>query len=75
MTSNARSELYTPAGTFALWQNITPSQVKGNETAALEVVSGVRYLLSKYSGPPSVATLLFTGLNWVSKYDSASYTS
>lgn len=66
MTANARSDLYTPAGTFALWQNITPTEVQNDEAVALKVVSGVRYLLGKYSGIPSVATLLNTGLNWVS---------
>ncbi|RXK36960.1 alpha,alpha-trehalase [Tremella mesenterica] len=64
LTSNNRSELYTPAGTIPLWQNITPSEVVGNDTAALSVVSGARYLLGKYPGIPSVATLLYTGLNW-----------
>jgi hypothetical protein len=67
MTSNSRSDLYTPAGTFALWQNITPPALVGNEVAGLAVVAGQRYLLGKYSGVPSVASLLYTGLNWVSR--------
>ncbi|KAK4683597.1 alpha,alpha-trehalase, partial [Tremellales sp. Uapishka_1] len=64
MTANARSDIFTPAGLFPLWQNITPAAVVGNETEALRVVSGVRYLLGRYAGIPSVATLLLTGLNW-----------
>ncbi|KAK8854633.1 hypothetical protein IAR55_003372 [Kwoniella newhampshirensis] len=63
-TSNDRTDVYSPAGTFALWQNITPPEVIGNETAALQVISGARFLLGKYSGIPSVASLLLTGLNW-----------
>ncbi|WVQ79741.1 hypothetical protein IAT38_001841 [Cryptococcus sp. DSM 104549] len=63
-TDNTRSEIYTPAGTWPLWQNITPPEVAGNETAALAIVSGARYLLGHYSGVPSVASLLLTGLNW-----------
>ncbi|ORY35701.1 Six-hairpin glycosidase-like protein [Naematelia encephala] len=64
-TANARSSVYTPAGTFALWQNITPPELDGrNESAALGIVSGQRYLLGRYSGIPSVASLLVTGLNW-----------
>lgn len=66
LTSNYRDTLYTPAGTFALWQNITPPVLQNNETAALQVVSGARYLLGRYGGIPAVSTLLFTGLNWVS---------
>jgi alpha,alpha-trehalase len=66
MTSNARSDLYTPAGTFALWQNITPPALSENETAGLAIVAGQRFLLGMYSGVPSVASLLYTGLNWVS---------
>lgn len=49
-----------------MWQNITPPELIGNETAALKVVSGARYLLGKYTGVPSVASLLLTGLQWVS---------
>ena len=63
-TDNTRSSLYTVAGTFPLWQNITPPGLTGNETAALAHVSGIRYLLGKYSGLPSVTTLLYTGLQW-----------
>jgi hypothetical protein len=55
-----------------LWQNITPPELIGNETAALKVVSGARYLLGKYTGVPSVASLLLTGLQWVSPNPSAS---
>jgi alpha,alpha-trehalase len=66
LTSNSRDSIYHPGGTFPLWQNITPPALVGNETAALKVVSGARYLLGKYTGIPSVATLLLTGLNWVS---------
>lgn len=64
MTANARATLYTPAGAWPLWQNITPPEVYQNETAALLVASGARYLLGKYAGLPSVASLLYTGLNW-----------
>ncbi|WWC71393.1 uncharacterized protein I206_105348 [Kwoniella pini CBS 10737] len=63
-TSNTRSDVYTPAGAWPLWQNITPSELTNNETAALQFVSGARFLLGKYSGIPSVASLLATGLNW-----------
>ncbi|WVR09451.1 hypothetical protein IAU60_006518 [Kwoniella sp. DSM 27419] len=63
-TSMTRSDVWTPAGTFPLWQNITPSELQNNETKALEVVSGARYLLGRYSGIPSVSSLLLTGLNW-----------
>lgn len=64
-TSNTRSPVYSMAGWWPLWQNITPAEVRaGNETAALGIVSGARYLLGQYAGVPSVATLLYTGLNW-----------
>ncbi|WRT68588.1 uncharacterized protein IL334_005566 [Kwoniella shivajii] len=63
-TSNSRSNVYTPAGAWPLWQNITPSELVNNETAALNFVSGARFLLGRYSGIPSVASLLYTGLNW-----------
>ncbi|KAL7422476.1 hypothetical protein Q5752_003124 [Cryptotrichosporon argae] len=63
-SANARSDLYTPAGLWPLWQNITPPGLAGNETKALEIVSGTRYLLGRYAGIPTVATLLYTGLNW-----------
>ncbi|GFZ50803.1 hypothetical protein JCM24511_08561 [Saitozyma sp. JCM 24511] len=63
-TANARSDIYHPGGTYPLWQNITPPELIGNETAALKVVSGARYLLGKYTGVPSVASLLLTGLQW-----------
>ncbi|WVQ72057.1 hypothetical protein IAR50_001601 [Cryptococcus sp. DSM 104548] len=64
ISSNSRSNLYHPGGTFPLWQNITPPGLEGNETASLALVSGQRYLLGHYSGVPSVASLLQTGLNW-----------
>ncbi|OWZ37132.1 alpha,alpha-trehalase [Cryptococcus neoformans c8] len=64
MTSNSRSNIFHPGGAWPLWQNITPSEIAGNESAALSFVSGFRFLLGHYSGVPSVATLLFTGLNW-----------
>ncbi|ODO11102.1 hypothetical protein I350_01704 [Cryptococcus amylolentus CBS 6273] len=64
ITSNSRSEIYHPGGTLPLWQNITPPGLENNETAALALVSGQRYLLGHYSGVPSVASLLQTGLNW-----------
>ncbi|ODN90750.1 alpha,alpha-trehalase [Cryptococcus wingfieldii CBS 7118] len=64
ITSNSRSEIYHPGGTWPLWQNITPPGLENNETAALALVSGQRYLLGHYSGVPSVASLLQTGLNW-----------
>ena len=60
------------AGTFPLWQNITPSEVVNNEENALKVVSGLRFLLGKYSGIPSISTLLYTGLNWVSPWNDGS---
>ncbi|EAL19462.1 hypothetical protein CNBG4090 [Cryptococcus deneoformans B-3501A] len=64
VTSNSRSNIFHAGGTWPLWQNITPSEIMGNESAALSLVSGFRFLLGHYSGVPSVATLLFTGLNW-----------
>lgn len=64
LTSNDRSPIYTMAGTFPLWQNITPSEIIDNEQAALDMVSGLRFLLGKYSGLPSIATLVSSGLNW-----------
>lgn len=63
-TSNDRSPVYSPAGLWPLWQNITPPELKGNEALALKIVSGQRYLLGRYAGPPTVASLLHTGLNW-----------
>jgi alpha,alpha-trehalase len=65
-TGNDRSEVYTPSGTFPLWQNITPTELTNNETLALAIVSGQRYLLGKYAGLPSVNSLYESGLNWVS---------
>lgn len=63
-TGNARSPVYTPAGTFALWQNITPEVLTTNETAAQAVFAGQRFIAGFYAGVPSVASLLYTGLNW-----------
>ncbi|OCF57627.1 alpha,alpha-trehalase [Kwoniella mangroviensis CBS 10435] len=63
-TSNSRSNVYSPAGSWPLWQNITPNELANNESEALRFVSGARFLLGKYSGIPSVASLLYTGLNW-----------
>ena len=65
-TSNERSPTFSMAGTFPLWQNITPPEVAQSEDAALKLVSGLRFLLGKYSGVPSIATLVYSGLNWVS---------
>lgn len=66
LTSNERTENYSPAGLWPLWQNITPPALENNDEEALKVFAGVRYLLDKYVGIPSVATVLATGLNWVS---------
>lgn len=63
-TGNDRSPVYTPAGTFALWQNITPEVLTTNETAAQAVFAGQRFIAGFYAGVPSVASLLYTGLNW-----------
>lgn len=63
-TANDRSPVYTPAGTFPLWQNITPSVLTTNETAAQAVFAGQRFVAGTYAGIPSVASLLYTGLNW-----------
>lgn len=52
------------AGTFPLWQNITPSEVIDNEETALKVVSGLRHLLGRYSGIPAISSLVYSGLNW-----------
>lgn len=65
MTSNARTNDYGPFGLWPLWQNITPPVLENNEQEALKVFSGVRYILNKYPGIPSVQTLLASGLNWV----------
>ncbi|WWD19226.1 hypothetical protein CI109_103684 [Kwoniella shandongensis] len=62
-----RAQAFTDSVLDLNWdpaKNITPSEVINNEAAALNVVSGLRFLLGKYSGVPSVATLLATGLNW-----------
>ncbi|WVN86234.1 uncharacterized protein L203_101395 [Cryptococcus depauperatus CBS 7841] len=64
MTSYTRSDFYHPGGAWPLWQNITPSEIVNNETAALSIVSGYRYLLGHYSGVPSVSSLYYSGLNW-----------
>jgi hypothetical protein len=64
VTANARSEVYTPAGLWPLWQNVTPPELAGNEALARNVTSGLRFLLGKYAGAPSVASVLETGLNW-----------
>ncbi|KAI9637637.1 Six-hairpin glycosidase-like protein [Dioszegia hungarica] len=64
LSSNARDSLYTPAGTFPLWQNITPTGLEGNNTAALRIASGARYLLGRYGGIQGISSLLYTGLNW-----------
>ncbi|RYE54734.1 MAG: hypothetical protein EOP48_11680, partial [Sphingobacteriales bacterium] len=63
-TSSNRSDIFGPHGTFALWQNITPPELYNNETLGLKMVSGWRYLLGKYAGIPSPATLIAAGLNW-----------
>jgi alpha,alpha-trehalase len=55
--------LFHAGGLFPLWQNITPPEIVSNETAALQVFEGIRYIAGKYSGSPSVATLLETGLS------------
>ena len=71
LTSNERTENYSPAGLWPLWQNITPPALENNDEEALKVFAGVRYLLDKYVGIPSVATVLATGLNWVSLFRSS----
>jgi alpha,alpha-trehalase len=63
-TSSNRTDIFGPHGTFALWQNITPPELYNNETLGLKMVSGWRYLLGKYAGIPSPATLIAAGLNW-----------
>jgi alpha,alpha-trehalase len=63
-TSSNRTDIFGPHGTFALWQNITPPELYNNETLGLQIVSGWRYLLGKYAGIPSPATLIAAGLNW-----------
>lgn len=61
-TSGTRTPFYTAAGYFPLWQNITPPGL--TEDQALRIVSGTRYLIKKYDGPPTAATYLISGLNW-----------
>jgi hypothetical protein len=63
-TSGNRTDIFGPHGTFALWQNITPPELLGNETLGLQMASGWRYLLGHYAGIPSPATLIEAGLNW-----------
>lgn len=62
-TGDERTDIFHAGGLFPLWQNITPSEIETNETAALEVFEGIRYIAGKYAGSPSVATLLETGLS------------
>lgn len=64
MTSSTRSNVYSPAGLWPLWLNITPPGLEGNETMALAIASGQRYILSTYAGVPAVASLLVSGLQW-----------
>lgn len=63
-TANDRSPIFHAGGTFPLWHNITPSEIRQNETAALNVFQGLRWIAGTYAGSPYVATLLDTGLNW-----------
>lgn len=63
-SANDRSTVYSPAGLWPLWQNVTPPALENNESLALQIASGQRFLLSRYAGPPSVASVLETGLNW-----------
>lgn len=64
MTDNSRSPVYSPAGLWPLWLNITPPGLEGNETMALAIASGQRFILGKYAGVPAVASLLVSGLQW-----------
>jgi alpha,alpha-trehalase len=64
MTSMTRSDVFTPAGLWPLWLNVTPPALLQNETLGLQVASGLRFLLGQYPGSPSVSSLLDTGLNW-----------
>ncbi|GMK53734.1 hypothetical protein CspeluHIS016_0103200 [Cutaneotrichosporon spelunceum] len=64
VSANAHSPVYSPGGLWPLWLNITPDGLEGNEEMALKIASGQRFLLGKYAGAPSVASLLKTGLNW-----------
>ncbi|KAJ9092112.1 hypothetical protein QFC21_006978 [Naganishia friedmannii] len=63
-TAHARSPVYHAGGTFPLWHNITPPEIAHNETAALNVFQGLRFIAGTYAGAPNIATLLDTGLNW-----------
>lgn len=63
-TANDRSPIFHAGGTFPLWHNITPSEIRTNETAALNVFQGLRYIAGTFAGSPYPATLLDTGLNW-----------
>lgn len=62
-TGNERSPVYHAGGLWPLWHNITPSEIASNETAAMELFAGVRFVADRYPGPPSVSTLLDTGLS------------
>jgi alpha,alpha-trehalase len=42
MTANARASVWHPGGLYPLWQNVTPPEIVGNDTAALGMVSGIR---------------------------------
>ncbi|TXT14109.1 uncharacterized protein COLE_00302 [Cutaneotrichosporon oleaginosum] len=64
ISAHDHSPVYSPAGLWPLWLNITPPGLEGNETMALAIASGQRFILGKYAGVPSVASLLKTGLNW-----------
>ncbi|BEJ14028.1 hypothetical protein CspHIS471_0312020 [Cutaneotrichosporon sp. HIS471] len=64
ISANAHSSVYSPAGLWPLWLNITPEGLEGNEAMALKIASGQRFILGNYAGVPSVASLLKTGLNW-----------
>lgn len=64
LTSNARESFYSPAGTFPLWQNVTPPEMFNNETLGLQYASGWRYLLGRYGGITAISSLVDAGLNW-----------
>ena len=63
LTSNARSDIYTAATFYPLWNGIIPNEVLASSQNAFGFFSALNLVLNRYNGTFPV-TFLETGLQW-----------
>ena len=69
LTSNARSDIYTAATFYPLWNGIIPNEVLASSQNAFGFFSALNLVLNRYNGTFPV-TFLETGLQWYVPFPS-----